>query len=151
MPLAPEERDEPPSEPEREFVPPAPPLVPRVPTKAWLAPVFAALSARDPDTAGRLFVDLLPAQQLVHPGPIAYDLVFGKRGSCVRVTSVDGPAGSRVELADEPRPAGDVSFQVTGDYGQLAQLVVDGRVRWWRRRSSHAWGLARVRWARCAG
>ena len=113
---------------------PAPATVDR----AWLRPVFAALASSVPDRAGRLLVDLLPAQRAVDPTPVAYDLMLGKGLGCVRVT-VDDP-GSRVVFDDEPRPRKDVDFRISGDYAALAKLMAAGRLR--RR---FGWGLARVR------
>ena len=114
------------------------PAVPTTVDRAWLRPVFTALARTVPDRAGRLLVDLLPAQQAVDPTPVAYDLMLGKGLGCVRVT-VDDP-GSRVVLDDEPRPRGEVDFRISGDYAALAKLIAAGRVR---RRLG--WGVARVR------
>ncbi len=114
------------------------PAVPTTADRAWLRPVFAALARTVPDRAGRLLVDLLPAQQAVDPTPVAYDLMLGKGLGCVRVTVDDH--GSRVVLDDEPRPRGDVDFRISGDYAALAKLIAAGRVR---RRLG--WGVARVR------
>ncbi len=123
-----------PAEPPSVAAPAAPVTVDR----AWLRPVFAALARTVPERAGRLLVDLLPAQQAVDPTPVAYDLVLGKRDGCVRVT-VDDP-GSRVVVDDEPRPRKEVDFRISGDYDALARLIAAGRLR--RR---FGWGLARVR------
>ena len=114
------------------------PAAPVTVDRAWLRPVFAALARTVPERAGRLLVDLLPAQQAVDPTPVAYDLVLGKRDGCVRVT-VDDP-GSRVVVDDEPRPRKEVDFRISGDYAALAKLIAAGRLR--RR---FGWGLARVR------
>ena len=112
---------------------PAPEMVDR----AWLRPVFTALVASDPDLAGRLLVDLLPAQRAVDPAPVAYDLVLGKELGCLRVTVDD----SRTEIAaGERRPRSEVDFRVAGDHAALAKLMSAGRVR---RRLG--WGVARVR------
>jgi hypothetical protein len=114
------------------------PAAPVTVDRAWLRPVFTALARTVPERAGRLVVDLLPAQQAVDPTPVAYDLVLGKRDGCVRVT-VDDP-GSRVAVDDEPRPRKEVDFRISGDYAALAKLIAAGRLR--RR---FGWGLARVR------
>jgi hypothetical protein len=117
---------------------PATPATPVTVERAWLRPVFTALTRTVPERAGRLLVDLLPAQQAVDPTPVAYDLVLGQRDGCVRVT-VDDP-GSRVVVDDEPRPRKEVDFRISGDYAALAKLIAAGRLR--RR---FGWGLARVR------
>ena len=119
-------------------VTPATPATPVTVERAWLRPVFTALTRTVPERAGRLLVDLLPAQQAVDPTPVAYDLVLGQRDGCVRVT-VDDP-GSRVVVDDEPRPRKEVDFRISGDYAALAKLIAAGRLR--RR---FGWGVARVR------
>jgi hypothetical protein len=117
-----------------------PPAEPETKAGAWLKPVFARLADRDPAASGRLFVGLLPAQALVHPDAIAYDLVLGER-ECIQVTVVGSEEGSHVEIgtAGGPRDPGEVAFRVTGDHGQLARLVAAGAVRRRLRR-----GLARI-------
>jgi hypothetical protein len=116
---------------------PAAAPAPETVDRAWLRPVFTALVASAPDLAGRLLVDLLPAQRAVDPAPVAYDLVLGKELGCLRVT-VDV---SRTEIAaGERRPRSEVDFRVAGDHAALAKLMSAGRVR---RRLG--WGVARVR------
>jgi hypothetical protein len=105
---------------------------------AWLAPAFRALVKTDADRAGRLLLDLLPAQHLVHPQPVAYDLVLGGERSCARVTVSD--QGVAIVLADAPRSPNDVDFQVFGDHAATARLLTAG---WFRRRFSRR--VARVR------
>lgn len=95
--------------------------------RAWLAPVFRSLARTDPDRAGRLLVDLLPAQRAVHPDPIAYDIVLGGERGSARVTVTETAA--RVVLAEEPRALSDVDFQLTGDYAAIARLLIAGPVR----------------------
>ena len=95
--------------------------------RAWLQPVFRSLTKTDPDRAGRLLVDLLPAQRAVHPDPIAYDLVLGGDRGCARVTV--SSSGSRVVLEEGPRDASEVDFQVSGDYAAIAQLLAAGPIR----------------------
>lgn len=139
-PPSPEERPAP-----AEERPPLPPEEPgegpsllRGPgAKPWLAHVFRALTARDASAAGRLLIALLPAQQIVDPRPVAYDLVLGKE-TCVRVTS--GAPAALVELTEEARPLGDVDFRVSGDPAAIARLLAAGRVRRLLGR-----GVARVR------
>jgi hypothetical protein len=108
------------------------------PVRPWLEPAFATMTAQVPDTAGELLVGLLPAQGLVYPAPVAYDLMPGER-TCIRVTSA-GSARLDIEFAEQPRSLADVSFRVIGNPAALARLVVDGRARRLRRR-----GAARVR------
>ncbi len=105
---------------------------------AWLAPVFRALVKTDADRAGRLVLDLLPAQRLVHPQPVAYDLVLGGERGCTRVTA--GDQGVTIVLDDAPRSPSDVDFQVFGDHAATARLLIAG---WFRRRFSRR--VARVR------
>jgi hypothetical protein len=111
--------------------------------RAWMAQVFRALTDRDAVAAGRLALGLLPAQHLVHPHPVAYDLVLEDLG-CVRISVVGGEQNlgnrTRVELADSPRARGDVRFQVLGDRSSLAHLLAAGRVR-----RALGRGLARVK------
>ncbi|MGI8505393.1 MAG: hypothetical protein ACR2MK_01065 [Solirubrobacteraceae bacterium] len=109
--------------------------------RPWLEPVFASLARSDPDRAGRLLVDLLPAQRAVHPHPVAYDLVLGGERGCVRVTVGDG--APQVVLGDSPRAPADVDFQVFGDQAALGRLLIAGPLR---RRFGR--GVARVRGTR---
>jgi hypothetical protein len=95
--------------------------------RAWLQPVFRSLVKTDPDRAGRLLVDLLPAQRAVHPDPLAYDLVLGGDQGCARVTVSE--SGSRVVLEDRTRDLRDVDFQVVGDYAAIARLLLAGPIR----------------------
>ncbi len=119
--------------------PEAPAAIPAV--RSWLEPVFRALTERDPAAAGRLALALLPIQGLVHPDPVAYDLVLDETG-CVAVTVADG--ATRVVLIPSPRAPQDVAFQVTGDLAGLARLLLAGRPRWFRR------SVARVTGTRAA-
>jgi hypothetical protein len=105
----------------------APPAKGGFANRAWLQPVFRSLTKKDPDRAGRLLVDLLPAQRALHPDPIAYDLILGGDRGCARVTV--GGSGSRVVLEESPRDAGEVDFQVNGDYAEIAQLLAAGPIR----------------------
>ncbi len=106
--------------------------------RPWLRSAIAALTRTDPDRAGRLIVDLLPAQRVADPRPVAYDLVLGDELGCVCVTVDD--AGSRVAVQPSPRPSGEVDFQLFGDYAAIARLLTAGRLR--RRLRL---GVARVR------
>lgn len=106
-------------------------------TRAWLAPVFARLVRSEPDAAGRLLIELLPAQGTVIAKPVSYDLLLSGGLNAVRVTAADGPP---VIEAGEPRSRGDVDFQVIGDHAALARMVIAG----WRRRRFGR-GVARLR------
>jgi hypothetical protein len=119
--------------------PDAPPAatVPETVGRAWLRPVFTAIAATSPERAGRLLVDLIPAQGAVGPTPVAYDLVLGKDLECLRVTVEE--SRTHVE-AGEPRSQSEVDFRIAGDHAALAKLIRAGRVR---RRLG--WGVARVR------
>jgi hypothetical protein len=110
---------EPDPEPEPE---PAPALL----RKSALARVFAYLVQDDPMTAGRLLIQLLPAQAAVWSRPIAYDLVLGEF-ACVRVTSANGTVD--VDFADGPRELREVSFQISGDLASIARALAAGRFR----------------------
>jgi hypothetical protein len=96
------------------------------PRVAWLPKVFRQLARTDPVLAGRLVLELLPAQRLVHPEPIAYDLVLSDQ-TCVQVTVAE--AGLQLELADTRRPREAIQFAVVGDQERLARLLTAGRVR----------------------
>ena len=63
----------------------------------------------------------------MHPDPIAYDLILGGDRGCARVTV--SSSGSRVVLEEGPREAGEVDFQVSGDYAAIAQLLAAGPIR----------------------
>ena len=106
--------------------------------RPWLKPIFRALVRTDADAAGRLLLELLPAQHAAAPEPVAYDLVLGGHRGCARVTVKDG--APVIRYADGPRPGGEVDFQVLGDPAALARLLTAGplRRRWGR-------GVARVR------
>ena len=98
------------------------------PRRAWLLAVFKSLVAREPVSAGRLLLQLLPAQSAADPHPVAYDLILGEL-ACVQVTVRDGPA--TVDFVDLPRDPHEVRFQVTGDLESIARTLVASR---WRRR-----------------
>ncbi len=117
---------------------PAAPAEPQAVQTPWLRPAIAALTKTDPDRAGRLIVDLLAAQRVVDPAPVAYDLVLGGALGCVRVTVDD--TGSQVVVEEQPRSSAETDFRVFGDYAAIARLLAAGRLR--RRLGL---GLARVR------
>jgi hypothetical protein len=132
---------------EAALAPEAAPPVGTVPTepaaagRAWIAPVFRAMVKRDPAGAGRLAVALLPAQPLVHPLPLAYDLVLSDLG-CVSVIAAGGRAA--VELRDAARPREQVQLVVRGELSSFARLLSAGPVR----RRLVRRGLARARGSR---
>jgi hypothetical protein len=98
------------------------------PVIAWLAGAFGRLTAADPDRAGRLLVGLLPAQGAVYSQPLAYDLVLGAH-HCIQVTLPSGGAMPEIAVAQAPRDAATVTFQVDGNHAALARLLTAGRVR----------------------
>jgi TolA-binding protein len=106
--------------------------------RAWLEPPWNELVRTDPGAAGRLLMDLLPAQREAAPERVRYDLVFESRRGCARVTVDDG--APVLVRAREPRPAAEVDFQVVGDPAAIARLLTAGP---WRRRFGR--GVARVR------
>jgi len=107
----------------------------------WIESVFRAMVRRDPAGAGRLTVALLPAQPLVQPLPLAYDLVLSDLG-CVQVTAAGGRAV--VELRDAARRRDEVQLVVHGGLSSLARLIAAGPVR----RRLLRRGLARARGSR---
>lgn len=105
---------------------------------AWLQPVFKTLVRTDADAAGRLLLELLPAQWEAYPERVTYDLMLGGRRGCAQVTVRDGAPMIRYD--DDPRSAKDVDFQVVGAPAALARLLTAGAIRRRLRR-----GIARVR------
>jgi hypothetical protein len=105
--------------------------------RAWLAPIWSSLARVDPATAGRILIELLPAQSEAYPQRLAYDLVFGEGRGCAQVTAGDGPPVIR--HADGPRPREEVDFQVLGSPAAIARLLTAGA---FRRRFGR--GVARV-------
>jgi len=106
-------------------------------TRAWLAPIFAQLVLSEPDRAGQLLIELLPAQGAVTIQPVRYDLLLSGRRNAVRVTAAGGPT---LIQTGQPRMRADVDFQVIGDQAGLARMIVAGR-----RRRRFGRGMARVR------
>jgi hypothetical protein len=115
-----------PQEPQEQPADDEPERTERRPATPWLASVFKLLASEEPETAGRLLLALLPAQHLVEPEPVTYDLILGEL-STMRVTVADGTTA--VEQADAPRPLEEVDFQVIGDLAGAARLVASGRMR----------------------
>jgi hypothetical protein len=107
-------------------------------SRAWLAPIWERLAETDPALAGRLVVELLPAQREAYPERVAYDLLFGGGRGCAQVTARDG--APVIRHADGPRPRSEVDFQVLGDPAAIARLLIAGPLR---RRFGR--GVARVR------
>ncbi|HEX5193354.1 MAG TPA: hypothetical protein VFW09_11160 [Solirubrobacteraceae bacterium] len=112
------------------------PAAPAVP--ATLAGAFRTLCRRDPALAGRLAISLLGMERIVHPRPIAFDLVLGPAAGCIQVTSSE--TGTEVVAETTARPPEQVAFHVVGGPDRLARLLVAGRLR---RRLG--FGVARVR------
>ncbi len=105
---------------------------------AWLAPVFTALARNDAASAGRLLLDLLPAQRAAYPHPVAYDLVLGEERGVVQVTVRDGPP--EIRRTDSARQLGTIDFQLVGSPASIARrLTAKGLRRRFGRR------VARVR------
>ncbi len=94
--------------------------------KSWLLRVLRMLEKEDPATAGRLILDLLPAQRATYPQSLTYDLVLADTG-CVSVCTVDG--ASQVTRSQAPRELGEVDFRLTGELASLARLLTVGRLR----------------------
>ncbi|HEY2260160.1 MAG TPA: hypothetical protein VGH45_10630 [Solirubrobacteraceae bacterium] len=107
-------------------------------SRSWLAPIWHRLAETESDLAGRLLVELLPAQREAYSEPVAYDLVFGGGRGCAQVTARDGAAVIR--HAQSPRPRQEVDFQLIGDPGAIARWLIAGPLR---RRLGR--GVARVR------
>lgn len=99
---------------------------PERPAKPWLRKAFRTLADRDPSSAGRLLLALLPAQRAADRRPVAYDLVLGDLATA-RVTV--SSATAQVDLGDTPRPLYEVDFQLVGDLASIARLLAAGPVR----------------------
>jgi hypothetical protein len=95
--------------------------------RPWLRAAFRTLARADPDRAGRLVLDLLPAQRAVYPRPVAYDLELGGDWGCLRVTVRDGD--QEIVPSDAPRAPGDVDFRFTGEPSDLGRRLRAGRFR----------------------
>jgi len=91
----------------------------------WLRPALKRAVREDPEIAGSIVIELLPAQRLV-AGPVRYDVALTDAG-CLAVTVVDGAV--RVERLGEPRPLEEVGFRVEGDLAGLGRLLVYGALR----------------------
>jgi hypothetical protein len=103
--------------------------------------LFSQLVREDPAAAGRLVLQLLPAQPLVHPRPLAYDLVLAP-ATTVRVTSAAPPP--QIELDGAPRPSDQTQFRVDGSPAALARLIAAGPLRRrLTRRAARLYGDAR--------
>lgn len=102
---------------------PAPTGPPARPAKPWLGKTFRTLAGRDPSSAGRVLLALLPAQRAADPRPVAYDLVLGDLAAA-RVTV--SRTGAQIDLGDTPRPLAEVDFQLVGDLASIARLLAAG-------------------------
>ncbi len=95
---------------------------------------LAPIAERDPEEAGRLLLKLLPAQGIVHPLALAYDLVLDP-ATCVRVTVTEGGA-TEVNWMHTARAREDVRFRLDGDPASIIRLLTAGglarRLRWRR-------------------
>jgi hypothetical protein len=100
----------------------------RVAGGATVAPALRRLAGRDTDQAGRLVLDLLGAQRVAYPYPIAYDLILGAGHGCVQVT-VGPSAPPVIQITGGARAREQVAFRVLGDPAQLARLLLAGRLR----------------------
>jgi hypothetical protein len=122
------------SAPEGEPSPaPDPPAVAEVaaftgsPTAPTLGPALARLAGRDADLAGRLLLDLIGAQHVAYPHPVAYDLMLGPGHGCVQVTVGEG--APVIELSGAGRTREQVGFRVLGGPARLMRLLLAGRLR----------------------
>jgi hypothetical protein len=88
---------------------------------------LARFAGRDPERAGALLIELLPAQGLVHERALAYDLILDP-STCVRVTVADGGATSLIWMHTARAPE-DVRFAVEGDPASIIRLLTAGPVR----------------------
>jgi hypothetical protein len=88
---------------------------------------LARFAGRDPERAGTLLIELLPAQGLVHERALAYDLILDP-STCVRVTVADGGATSLIWMHTARAPE-DVRFAVEGDPASIIRLLTAGPVR----------------------
>jgi hypothetical protein len=106
---------------------PAAPVAPaRAPVAPWIGAALRRLADGDPAQAGRLLVRLLPAQHLVHPDRLAYDLYLADVG-CVHVTAGDG--ATAVLTDNLRRPRAELAFTVIGDLAGAGRLVTRGPLR----------------------
>lgn len=92
----------------------------------WLPRALRDMAVRDPLSAGRLLIQLLPAHGLLESRDLRYDLVVHDVG-CLAVTL----AGGRATISEqvEPRPAREVDFRLTSSLAGLGVLFGGGRLR----------------------
>lgn len=88
--------------------------------------LFRSLARTDPAAAGRLLLGLLPAHHLVHPRPLAYDLVLAP-AQCLQVTV--GEDSTQAVAAASPRPPARTQFRVDGTAAELARWLAAGPLR----------------------
>jgi hypothetical protein len=127
------------------LVEPAADLGPLTVGRPWLRSAFRSLARSDPDRAGRLVLDLVPAQRAVYPRPIAYDLELGGEWGCLRVTVRDG--SQQIVSSDAPRSPADVDFRFAGEPADLGRLL---RAGWLGRRFGRGRGRVSGRRSRLA-
>jgi hypothetical protein len=97
------------------------------PETPWFPRAFRRLTEEDPTAAGRLFLQLLPAQGLVWPEDVAYRIEVAETGTL----AVDVRAGhSTVRALLEPGPARAGEPVLRTDLAGLARAV--GARRGWR-------------------
>jgi hypothetical protein len=97
-------------------------------TRAWIEPVFRALTGEDAIAAGRLLLALLPVARLVSADRRRYDLMLERLG-CVHVTVPGGGEPVQVQLEPASTALTATDFTVRGDLASLARLVADGSLR----------------------
>lgn len=113
------------TEPERRPAEPLPAVAP--PTrKSWLLRTLRALAKDDPATAGRVALGLLPAQALATADPLTYDVLLSDVGT-FHVTA--GENGTSVVRARQARDPAGLDFQLKGELGTFARLLVAGPIR----------------------
>lgn len=100
---------------------------------------LAPTADRAPETAATLLLELLPAQGIVHPAALAYDLILDP-ATCVRVTVADG-GPTAVNWMHTSRAREDVRFQLEGHPASIVRLLTAGALR----RRLLRRGLAKVR------
>jgi hypothetical protein len=83
--------------------------------------MFKALVRTDARCAGRLLLDLLPAQAAAYPASVAYELALGEPPGFVHVTVREGTVA--INVSDAARERGESAFQVVGSPARIARLL----------------------------
>ncbi len=96
------------------------------PTAPWLPAALRAVAADDPALAGSGVVALLPAQGLVTPGELAYDVAL-RHGPTYAVTVRDG--ATEVLERSSPRPRRERDFALRGPAAGLGNWATGRRRR----------------------